>query len=454
LFVVKNSHYFAKVQVMFLNYKTSDGHKMATAYCGLQKSLRTGSEDRALYWAGQIGKSMKGAKGYPNALKKRLCQNALEDAASWTFASRLLVEVPTGPKLEFEQLIPWVRGLASLSKTHSTAWLNRVAAQRVYEGTTIMNRNINVEDMSEVEFASACLQEHSLGDIETLRSACLGDGDLAIKLYKFVNSDPLVFHAWQMHQRRAELRERNIQLNNDNTDVDLSDIFTKPQELPLEWFDKHTKERKKMGRGYAHFFEIMELHPSVYEREESENGSNACVRGGNDPYESEAKDLYLDFKLNGSEARVRHLLDPSLLLSKTGKKRDISSATTNSEDDVGLKEDVVVLVGGTDVKKMRHDAEERDDDDDDDDDANNSSRSSSCIVNNIKAASSPSGVTRDIDLFGIPDSTGLIGFKNFTVVGVLKRLLPGTGLQVGDRVFIKIGESYTKPACLQKLVTT
>lgn len=275
-------------QRMFLNFKTSDGHKMATAYSGLQKSLRIGHESKALYWAGQIGKPMKGAKGYPNALKKRLCQNALEDAASWTYASRLLEEVPNGSKLEFEQLVPWVLGLVRLSKTHSTAWLNRVAAQQVYDSGDLSapsESRIDVDTMSEVDFAAACLRAHSDGDIEALALACRGDMDLAVKLYKYVNADPLVFHAWQMHQRRPELRNRVIEVSNEKVD-NLMDILTTPQDLPEQWFDKHTKEGKALGRGYGHFFEIMELYPRVYERSGGDGGNvtpNACARGGKIP---------------------------------------------------------------------------------------------------------------------------------------------------------------------------
>ena len=430
-------------QVMFLNYKTSDGHRMQTAYCGLQKSLRNGSEDKALYWAGQIGKSMRGAKGYPNALKKRLCQNALEDAASWTFASRLLEELPSGPKLEFEQLIPWVIGLAQLSKTHSTAWLNRVAAQRVYDGFISSDQDINVHSMNEVEFAAACLQAHSVGNIDALRSACLGDGDVAIKLYKFVNADPLVLHAWQMHQRRPELRDRVISVSLTPPNNVLSTaVFETRQELPLEWFDKHTKEGKKMGRGYAHFFAIMELHPRAYDREEGVDGvtANACVRGGADPYESEAKDLYLDFKLDGCEARVRHLLDPSLLKrssNKKAKKRTSREGEDGDDDDEDTKADGAEKERGSTLaakKQKQQGGQEQEQEEVD--------HSSSVSSTAVTCHGASSDVLKDTEVFQIPERTGLIGFKNFTVVGVLKAPLQGVELLVGDRVFVKMGEAY------------
>ena len=70
---------------MFLNRETSHGHKMGVAYSGLQKSLRCGDVECSLYWAGQIGDS------FPNALRKRLCQNSLEDAASWEYACKYQV---------------------------------------------------------------------------------------------------------------------------------------------------------------------------------------------------------------------------------------------------------------------------------------------------------------------------------------------------------------------------
>lgn len=402
---------------MFLNFKTSDGHKMATAYSGLQKSLRIGHETKALYWAGQIGKSMKGAKGYPNALKKRLCQNALEDAASWTYASRLLEEVPNGGKLEFEDLIPWVHGLVRLSKTHSTAWLNRVAAQEVHneekkkKGQGLARIDLNALD--EVEFAVECLKAHRDGKIEVLKHSCQSDGALAVKLYKYVNSDPLVFHAWQMHCRRPELRDREIDLTCLSDGV-VSEAVMTPQDLPQEWFDKHTKEGKQMDRGYEHFFRIMELHPRVYNRIASDN---ACVRGGNDPYESDAKDLYLDFKLHGHEARVRHLLDASSAIKYATKMNKRGAVVMTSVDTTVMEQ----ATSGC-SKKLKVETPE-----------------GAVIACNT---SSSIGTLKDSDVFQVPDSTGLIGFKNFTVIGTLLQPLEGSGLQVSDSVFIKMGESY------------
>ena len=413
---------------MFLNYKTSDGHKMATAYCGLQKSLRIGNENSALYWAGQIGKSRNHAKGYPNALKKRLCQNALEDAGSWMYASRLLEEVPNGKNLEFEQLVPWVRALVKLTKTHSTAWLNRVAAQRVYEGYSVKGEVLNVNIMSEVDFAVGCLVAHRDGDIATLRSACGHEGDVAVKLYKFTNNDPLVFHAWQMHQRRSELSCREIRIVFDHNEADLSDVLDTRQELPLEWYDKHTKEGKEMGRGYAHFFEIMELNPRVYDRDLDNCGNiqpNACVRGGNDPYESEAKDLYLDFLLDGNEARVRHILNPSTFFKKKGKKK-----RSNSDVNISFEKDDCVLDYIKDGSEEEIKGAEKND---------KRMKTEEFGVHNSENFSN---VSRDVDVVAVSSRDGLIGFKNFTVIGELRKSLPGLSLNIGDPIFVKIGESY------------
>jgi hypothetical protein len=195
--------------------------------------------------------------------------------------------------------------------------------------------------------------------------------------------------------------------------------------LPNEWYDKHTKEGKEMGRGYAHFFEIMELHPRVYERGIDENGSvipNACVRGGNDPYESEAKDLYLDFLLDGCEARVRHILDPSSFRKKGKKKRIVEACDEIPQLDTSNKKMKVVE---KEVLPLTTTARAN----------NDTSVSTDTTVLD-------SDVMTDTDVFHVPESTGLIGFKNFTVIGELKRPLPGLALGEGAPVFVKMGESY------------
>ena len=375
---------------MFLNFKTSHGHVIADAYSGLQKSIRSGNTEFSLYWASQIGNSINGCKGYPNALKKRLCQISLEDAASWTFASRLFKELPNGQKLKFEELIPWVIELSNLSKTHTTAWLNRIAAQEIYdnqlEDTGIL---FNINTSNETQFAVYSLIAHCSQNMASLKSACEKDGDLAVKLYKYINSDPLVFHAWQMEKRRVELSSRIIVIDK-NASVD-ENIFLFPRELPDEWYDKHTKRGKFLNRGYKHFFEIMKLNPAVYE----EN----C-----DPYESEAKVLYLTFKINGEEARVRHLVP----VKKVKKAKKVKETKNNEIKEIEKNDEIY--------------EEEKEE---------------------AFVSKSVESTLEDKSLFTIPLKTGsqLQGFKNFTVLGVLNHSINNTLLHEGDNVFIKMGES-------------
>lgn len=382
---------------MFLNFKTSHGHVIADAYSGLQKSIRSGNTESSLYWAGQIGKSINGSKGYPNALKKRLCQISLEDAASWTYASRLFKELPNGQKLTFQELIPWIIELSNLSKTHSTAWLNRVAAQHIYnnqlEDTGLL---FNINTSNEIEFAVHSLTTHCSQNMEFLERICETDGVLAVKLYKYINSDPLVFHAWQMEKRREELNSREIIIDR-YINVD-ENIFLEPRELPDEWYDKHTKRGKSLNRGYKHFFEIMKLNPAVYE----EN----C-----EPYESEAKNLYLNFKINGEEARVRHLV-PIKKVKKV-KVKKTKPEKVKKVNEIKQKEDEIDEI------------------------------ESKSIVVNIDIDIKIEDNYEDKSLFDIPIKTGsqLQGFKNFTVLGVLKKSITNTLLYEGDNVFIKMGES-------------
>ena len=74
----------------FLRMKTSHGHTMGDVYSCFQKYVRRGDYESALYWGAQIGRKEGEYKGYPNALKKRLMQHALEDAGNIEYAIQLL----------------------------------------------------------------------------------------------------------------------------------------------------------------------------------------------------------------------------------------------------------------------------------------------------------------------------------------------------------------------------
>ena len=101
--------------------KTPHGHIMAEVYSCFQKYVRRGESDDALYWGAQIGRGgADGAGAFPNALKKRLMQHALEDVGHVNYALAL----NAAKTKTWEALVPWVRVLCALPKTRAAAWMN------------------------------------------------------------------------------------------------------------------------------------------------------------------------------------------------------------------------------------------------------------------------------------------------------------------------------------------
>lgn len=269
---------------MFLRKRTSDDHLMGEVYSSLQKTIRRGDIPAALYWSSQIGQP------YPNALRKRLCQNALEDASSLTFALHVLNHTPKQPT--FGDLVPYVISLCEFPKTHSSAWLNRCAAQDAFEGRVGVPYDAapDFETMDEKTYASQTLRY--IKQNGTPPPGCPSE---VAKLFKYVNDDPLAVHCWQLERRRPELASRPVTVDPAHTEDRYAALFASRLEVPDFALDKHTTRGKKLGRGYAHFFENMLLSPRVYET-------------GDEPYEKAAKGLYLTKLLAGKEARVRHLM--------------------------------------------------------------------------------------------------------------------------------------------------
>lgn len=157
--------------------------------------------------------------------------------------------------------------------------------------------------------------------------------------------------------------------------------------------------------------------------------------------------MYQDFKLHGHEARVRHLLNPALALKHAQK---MNKAVLKREAALmSEKEDIEERSGGgggeislqkrakTEVENVKKMDEEKMEEDNAMEEVLNSNSSSS-------SSSSSSEALRDVDVFEIPYDKGLIGFKNFTVFGTLRRSLDGSdwSLPAGSQVFVKMGESY------------
>jgi hypothetical protein len=385
------------------------------------------------------------------------------------FASRLLSETSKS-KPTFEELLPWVLALCALPKTHSSAYLNRIAAQCVYNKKAGKKNGVpRVKDTTEVEFAAVCLRAHVAGATQVLESVCGGKGSAAaakgFALYKYVNKDVLTFHAWQLQRRRAELRTA-IKITKTSVKRWQRVLDTK-QDLRDEWYDKHTSRGKKLGRGYAHFFSIMELAPRVYKKDrevdEHERSANKGVEpatmekekeveskeveskeeddvvakgkhGGNDPYEAAAKRLYLTFTVNGKQLRVRHLLDPKAMAKfkkQTSKKKKEEKAVGKKRKNVTWAEDE----GPVQKKIKEQPAGGRDDETR----ASNEGKKEGKEEEEGKQEEGAKQSPADTDLFELSHAKGL-GFKNATALVELKSASVLAGLAKGAEVFLKLGE--------------
>ena len=266
----------------FLRMKTSHGHTMGDVYSCFQKYVRRGDYESALYWGAQIGRKEGEYKGYPNALKKRLMQHALEDAGNIEYAIQLLNKKIA----DWEDLIGWIKVLCEMPKTRGASWFNRIAVEYI---------NDPVSAPTEILRKSAtALQLHRDDNVKQL---ALLYSKNAMKLYKEINKEVLVFHV--LHLKEAGI----IPVHPDckvSAEEKIGEDLDTVRGVPDWAYDKHTSIGKKMGRGYEHFFETMIVHPKL-------------VKDRCDLFEEEAKKLYL----NGAEQRVRHIMKASA--DKAGK---------------------------------------------------------------------------------------------------------------------------------------
>ncbi len=282
----------------FLRMKTPDNHSMADVYSCLQKYVRRGEFSNAVYWAGQIALPQGEYKGYPNALKKRLMQHALEDVGSLEYAAAILQAKAT----TWEDLTSWLHCLCAMPKTRAAAWLNRLAVE--YVDTEIPEDALVLHSAPRevLQRSAEVLRLHRDGNRDALKAL----NPTAYRVYREINDEVLAYHveilvsAGLIPKTPIPARERQ----------EISAAWMERQEVP-EWaYDKHTARGKLLGRGYAHFFETMVLAPRIFEEE--------------DLLEAAAKALYL----NGKEQRVRHIL----AATKAVKTDKIDNESKGSEE--------------------------------------------------------------------------------------------------------------------------
>lgn len=259
---------------------------MAEVYSCFQKYVRRGEADDALYWGAQIG---RGIGAFPNALKKRLMQHALEDVGHVNYALALNA---TKAKT-WEALIPWIRVLCALSKTRAAAWMNRVAVQYVTNPTAAPSPLLRS--------AAEVLVKHRDGRLAELEAEF---GKPALRLYKELNNEVLVFHCLLL-AANGMVSQAELPALTEHTGVVDDALLDTVREVPDFALDKHTARGKRMGRGYAHFLATMVVAPRLFTEPE--------------PFEIEARALYTD----GKEQRVRHLLAKSLVTAAPAPTKSV-----------------------------------------------------------------------------------------------------------------------------------
>ena len=262
----------------FLRLKTSHGHVMAEVYSCFQKTVRRGDLDAALYWGHQIAvgcsesnKLPTPVKGYPNALKRRLMQHALEDVGHIGVALALLKD--KAASTSWDTLRSWIHVLTHLPKTRAAPWFNRVSVQYVNDPT--------LAPTPALQRGAEALQWHADGDLKTLQHHFPLD---VVRLYKELGKEVLALHVYI-------LTDEGIIEHVELPTLPTAPPFTpgEPRQVPDWALDKHTGRGKAQGRGYQHFFDNLVMAPRLMDT---------------DPYEAEARELYL----SGTEQRVRHVL--------------------------------------------------------------------------------------------------------------------------------------------------
>lgn len=173
------------------------------------------------------------------------------------------------------ELLPWLVCICKMYKNHISAWLNCVASYHIND---FNNFNcMNYKKCSELEFAVYAVAARNNKNTIWLKNACGIDSKVAYNMYKFINESTLVYHVWQLNKRRSTLKNNALILDKTQTfNVDV--LLQNKVEFPEMWYDRHTLLGKKMGRGFAHFFSILELNPKMeLENDYEEEGKAICL---------------------------------------------------------------------------------------------------------------------------------------------------------------------------------
>jgi hypothetical protein len=275
------------IRLMFLRRLTSDNINIGLCFSILQKCIRRGMCEEALYY----GKLIM-VDGTPNALRKRLVLCCLEDMCRWDLA----LEIQNCNENELEN---YIIILCINKKTHISAYSQRVALNyiehKIKPDTSLMCKLM--------ELVTFYIDENW----KELRKRLGNDGG---KLFTFTSKSILVLSVFLFWNSMKELQY--------SLDRNLPEISPKKFSVIPDWVkDKHTGGGTK---GYTFFF----IHGLVM---------NNMVFSKPELYEEKCLEIYLNDELQFQNANTKSCLNRIKNIEKKEEKKndtiDVMSYYTN-----------------------------------------------------------------------------------------------------------------------------
>ena len=214
-------------------------------------------------------------------------------------------------------LMRWVATIPSLSKTHASAYLNRVAATELY--LKYMDTELPKENMYETgnvvtsaaKATVSCMDPQRAKKLlmtlaQPFNDPTLGPG--LVRAYDILadpNHGRLLVLAMVLHALKVFPDSMREKVPLASIAVTVTDFDTK-RVLPDYTYDKHTAKGRSAGKGYAHFVEEgLKVNKLAVELP-SKAGGDAVV----DLYQEEASELYTSNKnaFGGLELKTKEIL--------------------------------------------------------------------------------------------------------------------------------------------------
>lgn len=232
----------------FLRKKTTEG-SVGLIYSIIQKSIRRGLEEEALYYSSILYNEIT-----KNSLRKRLIYITNEDICHLELAYEIML-------CNDEDLLKYVIICCRLKKTHDSAWLSRLALHYCMN-----NLQTNNQELQEAINITKYVKEQ---DFKSIRNYI---GKQYSKLYSFTSKNNLVWSSYILWKYRPELNQSY------SKDI-IIPVPRKFNEIPIWVYDKHVSGGNK---GYQFFFDnSLIVNENIYGTE-------------GDKYAEECKKVYLD----------------------------------------------------------------------------------------------------------------------------------------------------------------